>query len=173
MAPTSTHTILFRDNDPSLGELFHHFPATLWKFLKDFVFGLSVILAFFAIIFAVVLVFLWIYTCGPDLIKGLTRVRIRENTKGPRERIWRLRRIQGLDRMWVWLKGGGPRGKAGVVDVEELRCLDSCDGEGREGSVGGETLLDDEEVLEKDEDGQASKMEGMELNNEDCMNGEA
>ena len=173
MAPTSIHTILSRDNDSSLGEMFQHFPATLWKFFKDFVIGLSVILAFFAIIFAVFLTFLWIYTYGPDLVKGLTRVSMREATEGLREQIWRLRRIQGLDRMWVWLKGGSPRKKAGAVDAEELSRLDSHDGEGREGSVGGETLLDDEEVQDKDENGQASKMEEMELDSEDYMNGEA
>lgn len=84
------------------------------------------------------------------------------------ERIWRL------DRIWVWVKGGRVRGKDGGVDAEELRHLDSHDDgeEGREGSVGGETLLDDEEVGDGDEDGQASKEE-MKRDSEDYMNGEA
>ena len=107
---------------------------------------------------------------GTFLVKGLSELRAREFTEGPRERIWRLRRIERLDRMWVWLKGGGPRAKVENVDDEELRPLDNHDCEGREGSVGGDTLLDGEESEDEGENGQASKKEGMELDSEGHMN---
>ena len=89
-----------------------------------------------------------------------------------RERIWRSRRIEWLDKTWEWLKCGSHRRKAGAVHAEDLRRRDSHDGEGREGSIGGETLLGDEEVEDEDENGQTSEEE-MELNSEDYMNGKA
>ena len=70
----------------------------------------------------------------------------------------------------MWLKSGSPRGKARAVDAEELKRLDSHDGVGRDSSVVRETLLDDEEVQDGDEDGQASKMEEMELDSKDYIN---
>ena len=173
MAPTSIHTLLSRDDDPSLGELFHDFPTALWRLFKLFVFGLSLILAFFAIIFVITVVILKIYTYGPDLVKGLTSVKMREVTEGSKEQIRRLRRIEWLDKMWVWLKGGRPREKAGALDAEELRRLNSHDGEGRQGSVGGETLLGDEEVEDKDSNGQASSKGEMKLGSEDYVKGKA
>ena len=106
-------------------------------------------------------------------MKGLTSVKMREVTEGSRERIGRLRRIKLLDKMWVWLKGGRPSEKAGAIDAEELRRLNSHDGEGRQGSVGGETLLGDEEVEDEDSDGQAGKKEEMELDSEDYIDGKA
>ena len=172
MAPTSIHTLLSRDDDPSLGELIHHFLAELWKLFKDTVLGLSIILAFFAIIFVVISVIFKIYTYGSDLVKGLTSVKMREIMEWSRERIWRSRRIEWLDKTWEWLKDGSLRRKAGAVHAEDLRRLDSHDGEGREGSIDGETLLGDEEVEDEDENGQTSEEE-MELNSEDYMNGEA
>ena len=173
MAPTSINTLLSRDDDPSLGDLFRHFPATLWRFFKLFVFGLSLVLAFFAIVFVVIFMMLKIYTYGPDLVKGLTSVKMREVMEGSKDQIRRLKRIERLDKMWVWLKGGSPRGKAGAVDAEELRRLDSHDGEGRQGGVGGETLLGDEEVEDEDSNGQVSSEEEVELDSEDYMNGKA
>ena len=158
MAPTPIHAIFSRDYDASLAELFHEFPAVLWTLFKAVIFDLSVILAFFAILFAIFCVFLWIYIRVPDLIRGLTWLRIREVAEGPRERIWRWRKI-GLDRIWAWLKGGSSGGKAGDVYAEELRRLDSHDGEGREGSVSGETSLDGEEAEDEDENG-AGEQEG-------------
>ena len=90
-------------------------------------------------------------------MKGLTSVRMSKIAEGPRERIFGWRRI------WVWLNGGKARGKAEAADAEELRRLDSQDGEGREGSVGGETLLNDEDVEDGDENEQASKKDEIEL----------
>ena len=173
MAPTSINTLLSRDDDPSLGELFHHFPTTLWRFFKLFVFGLSLVLAFFAIVFVVIFMMLKIYTYGPDLVKGLTSIKMREVMEGSKDQIRRLRRIEWLDKIWVWLKGDSSREKAGAVDAEELRRLDSHDREGRQGSVGGETLLGDEEVEDEDSNGQVSSEEEVELGSEDYMNGKA
>ena len=146
MAPTFIHAPLSLNDDPSLGvrQMLQHFPATLWS-----LFYVGVVIVFFTLVISANIL------------------------EGSRERTWCLRRMEWLDKMWAWLKGGNPREKAGAIDPEELRRLISHDGEGREGSVGGETLVDDEEVKDEDEDEyeQASKEE-MELDSEGYMNGE-
>ena len=117
MAPTSTHTLLSRNDDPSfdeLGELFDHLTATPWGFLK---------LMWFAVPFTLV-VSSTIFVVGWWILNICTYV----------------------------LKGGSPREKAGAVDAEELRRLNSHDGELGEGSVGGETLVEDEEDEDEDDE---------------------
>ena len=96
---------------------------------------------------------------------------MREIAEWSKERIWHLRET-GLDWMWEPPEGGSPGEKAGAVEAEELRRLDSHDGGGRKGSVGWETSLDEEAEVE-DENGQESKKEGMEPDSKDYTNGDA
>ena len=73
----------------------------------------------------------------------------------------------------MWTKCRIARGKAKDVDAEELRYLDSHNGEGRVGNVDGETLFENDEDEDKDEDGdvngQARKKEKIELKNKDYV----
>lgn len=168
MAPTSLHALLPRDN-PSLGELFHHFPAKVWLLLKLVIFGVAILLTLYAIILGTFFAFAWIGIYAPNVIGWLRGGKWREVVEGWREKVGLLKKIEMVDRMWKWLKSWSPRGKAEAVDAEELEHLDGGhDGEGREGSVGGDTLFEGEE--DGVGDGQAKK-EDMELDSEDCKEG--
>ena len=82
--------------------------------------------------------------------------------KGWREKAGRVGRIERLDRIWIWLKRRTTGLEAEVVDIEELEHLDSHDGEGREGSVSGETLFESEDDEDGDEQGRKKGGYGVE-----------
>ena len=168
MAPTSLHALLPRDG-PSLGELFHHFPAKVWLFFKFIIFGLALLLSLYGIIIGVVALFLGIRACGPDLIRSLRTVKWRDVAVSWRDKVGRLRKIERLERMWKWLERKSARWKAESVDPEELEHLGRRNDEGREGSVDGETLFEGKEDEDGDGDGQARKKEEIELDSEDYM----
>lgn len=129
----------------------------LFKFI---IFGFSIMLALFAMIVATILLLLGIYSYGPDVINWLRTRNWREIVEVSREKVGRLRKIERVDRMWKWFECRNARGEAGTFVAEELEHLGSYDGEGREGSVGGETLFEGEG--DEHGDGQAKKEE-MEL----------
>ena len=168
MAPTSLHSLIPR-NDPSLGEMFHHFPAKVWMLIKAMLFGAALIAALLAILFGGIGLVMVINLYGWDFIRWLRSGEWRE-VEGWREKAWRLGRIERVNRMWKWLECRRSGGEAGTVDDEELQRLGSHDGDGGEGSVGGETLFEGDE--DEDGDGEARKKEEMELNSEDYMTGE-
>ena len=154
MAPTSIKTLLSRDNDPSLRQLFHVLPATVWSIFKVVIFGASLIFAVFAIIFAVFFVSSAIYLM-------LKSVNLKAIIEGSREKL-------------KCLRGRNTSSMAEADDAEELRHLGTHDSDEREGSVGGETLFEGQgnEDGEDDGIGHANKEE-MELDSEDYMKGEA
>lgn len=168
MAPTSLHVLVPRDG-PSVGELFHQFPARVWLITKLIIFGLCIMLALCAIIFGVCFAFASLVFCVRITIESLKSGKARTIVEDWREKVGRLGRIERLDRTWKWLKRMSARGEAEVVDAEELEHLDSLDAEGRESSVGGETLFGSEE--DEDGDRQANKKEKMDLDSEDYMEG--
>lgn len=168
MAPNPPQPPLPRD-DPSLAELFHHFPAKVWLLIKMVMFGLSIMLALVTIIFGIFYLVTYVCIHGPDAVEWLRSGKWRELVKGCSETVGRLRRIERVDRLWKWFECRNARGEAEAVDAEELEHLGSHEGEGREGSVGGETLFDGEEG--EDGDGEARKKEEMELDSEDYMKG--
>ena len=127
---------------------------------KTIIFGVSIMLVLFAMIVAIILLLLGSYSYGPDVIRWLRSRNWREVVEVSREKIRRLRRIERVDRMWKWFEHRNARGEADAFVTEELEHLGSYDGEGREGSVGGETLFEGEG--DEHGDGQAKKEE-MEL----------
>lgn len=128
-------------------------------------------LALFAVIFGVFYLFVYVCIHGPDAVKWLRSGKWKEAVEGCREKVGRLRRIERVDRLWNWFECRNFRAEAEVFDVEELEHLGSCEGEGREGSVGGETLFDGEEGEDGDE--RARKEEEMEMDGEDYIKGKA
>lgn len=134
-------------------------------------FGFSLIFALFALIAGTFLLVFFVGMYVPIVTQWLRSGEWREAVEGWREQVRRLRRIERVDRMWNWFECRSVRGKGEAVDAEELERLGSHDGEGREGSVGGETLFEGEEDEDGggDGDGQARKEEEMDLESEDYM----
>lgn len=178
MAPTSLHTLLPRDN-PSLGQLFEHFPAKVWLLLKFIIFGTAILLALYAIIlgavsayFGIRLSFAWIVINAPKFIDWLRSGEWREVGVGWREKVGRLEKIEMVGRMLKLMKSWSTRRNAEAVDAEELEHLDgSHESDGREGSVSGETLFEGDE--DGGGDGQARKKEDIVSDSEVCKEGKA
>ncbi len=169
MPVASVHPLLPR-SDPSLGELFRHFPAQVWRIFKLIIFGFSIIFAIFAIITGVIALFMSIYVYGPYLIEWLKSGKYKELIKRSREKVGRLKAIERFHSAWDWLKSRSAGANAESVDAEELRPLEGRDSQGRESSVGGETLFEGDEVEDGDEE--ARKNDEVELDSEDYMKGE-
>ena len=154
MTVTSPHTFITRDNsttsldnlddDPSLGQLFHIFPAVVWAICKSFIFISSLIFAFLAVLVGVTLFFRCIL---PNLIKWIPSGKLREVWK---ENIGRLRKSERFDTAWKWWEHKIRERAAEAVGAEELGHLGSHDG-GREGSVAGETLFEGEDTENRDQ----------------------
>ena len=161
MAPTSLHTLIPR-NDPSLGELFNHFPAKVWRLCKFILLGVCLMLAIYAIIIGICFIFASLAIYVPRIISLMKNGEWRRSVKGWREKAGRVGRIERLDRIWIWLKRRTTGGEAEVVDIEELEHLDNHDSEGREGSVSGETLFESEDDEDGDEQGRKKGGYGVE-----------
>ena len=149
MAPTSSRVLLPR-NDPSLAELFSHFPAKVWLLLKSLIFGVALLAALSGVIFGIYCFVMLMISYGPGVIEWLRGAKWREVGQEWRDNLGRLRKIERVDRIWTWLERR--RGKNEIDDVDdeaELERLDSGEGEG---SVGGETLFEGEE----DENGKST-----------------
>ena len=144
MSPISIHILLPR-NDPSLGQLFHRFPAQVWTLVKSIIFGFALILALVAVLFGIIMSVWLIFSFAPTLLNWLISMSWKEVMERWREKFESLKRTERFNRMWGWLRFRSAGAEDGAVDVEELRHLDSLDCEGREGSVGGETLFEGEE----------------------------
>ena len=173
MPVVSVHPLVPR-NDPSLGELFRHFPAQVWRIFKLIIFGFSLIFAIFAIITGVVALFMSIYVYGPYLIAWLKvwlkSGKYKELIKRSREKVGRLKATERFHSAWNWLKSQSATANAESVDAEELRPLEGRDSQERESSVGGETLFEGDE--DEDGDEEARKNDEVELDSEDYMKGE-
>lgn len=142
MAPTSLHALLPR-HYPSLGEMFHQFPAKVWLILKEIIFGLAIILALVGFILVIISIFVGIRIYGPHVVNRLRGGEWRDVVEGLREKVGRLRKIERVDRMWKWLERRMARTDTDkAVSAATLELLDSREGEG---SVGGETLFEGEE----------------------------
>lgn len=117
-------------------------------------------LALYAIVVGIFFSFASLVIYVPETIRVLRSGKWRHIVEGWREKAGHVRRM---------LKRRNAGGDAEAVDAEELEHLGSHDAEGREGSVGGETLFESEE--DEEEDGQARKKEEMDLDSEDYMEG--
>ena len=91
MAPTSLHVLLPR-NDPSLREIFRHFPAKVWMVFKSILFGLALIAAVCAVFIGGFLLIVITYRCGWEFLRWLRDVKWREKAG-------HLRRIERIDRL--------------------------------------------------------------------------
>lgn len=128
------------------------------------IFGLSILLAIAAIIFGIIILVVSILTYGPNFVTWMRSRGLKDIMEGSRKNFERLGRIERVDRIWKWLKCRSAGTESEAVDAEELTHLGSHDDEGREGSVGGETLFEGEE--DEDGDGHGRKKEEMELDTE-------
>lgn len=166
MAPTPLHVLMPR-NDPSLGELFHHFPAKVWKLIKLLLFGLSLVAALFALVFGCF--FLFSCTCiyGPHVINWLKSGKWWEVVDRWGKEVRRVSRNERIERVWRWVKDKSARREAGAVDTEELEHLSVRDSEERESSPDGKTLPESDQ--DEDGNGQATIKEEMELDSEDNL----
>ena len=142
MAPSSSRALLTRNN-PSMAELFSDFPAKVWLLFKYLIFGVALMVALYGLIFGIYCFVMLMISYGPVVIEWLRGAKWREVGQGWRDNLGRLRKLERVDRIWTWVERMRGKNEIDEVDDEaELERLDSGEGEG---SVGGETLFEDEE----------------------------
>ena len=127
-----------------MAELFSHFPAKVWLLFKYLIFGVALMVAVYGLIFGIYCFIMLMINYGPGVVEWLRGAKWREVGQGWRDYLGRLRKLERVDRIWTWVERMRGKNEIDEVDDEEaeLERLDSGEGEG---SVGGETLFEDEE----------------------------